>query len=146
MLLISKRSNRFDTTWVNGSFLRPSAVISKIGKSIYSVEVYLPDGSSSKDIARAFGEIPQLRNGFSTAQCAVVFTSDDRPVSSFQLNESFSQVAQLREWRYDSERITGYTEWFGNTTVREIAFEYEPTSQLPSSIIIDRNTYFCHYE
>lgn len=146
LLLIAKRFNRFDTTWVVGSFLQPKAVISKIGNSIFSVEVYLPDGSSNKDIARAFEGIPQLTNGYSSAQCSVVFTSNGRPVSAFQLNDSFSQVAQLREWTYKNQQLTSYTEWFGNTTVRAVVLHYEQSAQLPTSITVDRNTYFCHYE
>lgn len=146
LLLISKRLNRFDTTWVVGSFLQPKAIVSKIGNSIFSVEVYLPDGSSNKDIARAFEAIPQLSNGYSSAQCSVVFTSNGRPVSAFQLNDSFSQVAQLREWTYKNQQLTSYTEWFGNTTVREVVVHYDPSAQWPTTITIDRNTYFCHYE
>lgn len=146
LLLNAKRFNRFDTTWVIGSFLQPKAVISKIGKSIFSVDVFLPDGSSNKDIERAFRQIPQLAGGFPSAQCSVIFTSGGKPVSAFQLNESFSQVAQTREWTYKKQLLTGYTEWFGSSTVREITFHYESDSQLPASVTIDRNTYFCHYE
>lgn len=146
LLLNAKRFNRYDSTWVIGSFLQPEAIVSKIGKSIYSVDVFLPDGSSNKDIERAFQRIPQLAGGFSSAQCSVIFTSGGKPVSAFQLNESFSQVSQTREWTYDKELLTGYTEWFGNTTVREIKLSYENSSQLPASVTIDRNTYFCHYE
>lgn len=146
MLLNAKRFNRFDTTWVIGSFLQPKAIISKIGKSIFSVEVFLPDGSSNKDIERAFQQIPQLAGGYSSAQCSVVFTSEGKPMSAFQLNESFIQVAQTREWTYKKLQLTAYTEWFGSSTVREIAFHYEKNVQLPASVTIDRNTYFCHYE
>ena len=146
LLLNAKRFNRYDSTWVIGSFLQPEAIVSKIGKSIYSVDVFLPDGSSNKDIERAFQRIPQLAGGFPSAQCTVIFTSNGKPVSAFQLNESFSQVSQTREWTYNKQLLTGYTEWFGNTTVREIKLSYEGNSQLPATVTIDRNTYFCHYE
>lgn len=145
LVLRSKSQFRYDSTWVIGSFTQPKAIISKIGNSIFSVELFMPEGSSSKDIQRALDRIPLLKNGFQAAQCSVVFMENDKPHSAFLLNESKSQVAKIREWTYKDDRILTYKEWLGSSIIRDMSWHYSD-SQLPDYVVIDRNTYFYSYE
>ena len=145
LLLRSKSQQRYDSTWVIGSFSKPKAIISKIGNSIFSVEIFMPEGSSNKEIASKLESIPLLKNGFQAAQCSVVFMQNGKPQSAFLLNETNSQVAKIKEWTYHGNQISTYKEWLGNTVIRDMSWHYTET-QLPEYVVIDRNTYFCRYE
>ncbi|MDH4472225.1 MAG: hypothetical protein QE487_06435 [Fluviicola sp.] len=145
LLLRSKSQQRYDTTWVIGSFSHPKVIVSKIGNSIFSVELFMPEGSSSKQITQALESIPMLKNGFQAAQCSVVFMQHNKPQSAFLLNETNSQVAKIKEWTYKGDQILTYKEWLGNSVVRDMSWHYTD-SQLPDYAVIDRNTYFYRYE
>ncbi len=145
LLLRSKSQQRYDSTWVIGSFSQPKAIVSKIGNSIFSVELFMPEGSSSKDIQRALNNVPMLKNGFQAAQCSVTFMLHDKPQETFLLNETNSQVAKIKEWTYKGEQISAYKEWLGNSVIRDMNWHYSD-SQLPDYVVIDRNTYFYRYE
>lgn len=145
LLLRSKSQQRYDSTWVIGSFSQPEAIVSKIGNSIFSVELFLPEGSGSNDIKRALNRVPMLKNGFQAAQCSVVFMKQNKPQNAFLLNETNSQVAKIKEWTYQDDQIATYKEWLGSSVVRDISWHYSE-SQLPDYVVIDRNTYFYSYE
>lgn len=145
LLLRSKSQQRYDTTWVIGSFNNPKVIVSKIGNSIFSVELFMPEGSSNKQITRTLESIPMLKNGFQAAQCSVVFMQHNKPQNAFLLNETNSQVAKIKEWTYKDDQILTYKEWLGNSVVRDMSWYYND-SQLPEYTVIDRNTYFYRYE
>lgn len=146
LFLRSKSGNRYDSTWVMGTFDHPKAVVSKIGKSVFSVELYLPEGSSTNDIIRRFRQLPVTDGNLGTAQCSVIFTKSGKPQRAFLLNDQFSQVAKIKEWTYTSDNnIATYQEWMGTTLTRDMSWHYGK-SQLPEYTVIDRNTYFYHYE
>jgi hypothetical protein len=146
LFLRDKGDDRFDTTWVVGTLERPKAIVSKIGNSIFSAEVYLPEGSSTKDIMRRFNQLPLAGGQIGTAHCSVIFTKGGKPQRAFLLNDRFSQVAKIREWTYNADNtISTYHEWMGASVTREMSWHYGK-SQLPEYTVIDRNTYFYHYE
>jgi hypothetical protein len=145
LLLRSKSQQRYDSTWVIGSFSQPEAIVSKIGNSIFSVELFMPEGSGSNDIRRALNRVPMLKNGFQAAQCSVVFMEKNKPKNAFLLNETNSQVAKIKEWTYQDDQIATYKEWLGSSVIRDISWHYGE-SQLPDYVVIDRNTYFYRYE
>src|SRR3990167_2479462 len=145
LLLRSKSHQQYDSTWVIGSFSHPEVIVSKIGNSIFSVELFMPEGSSNKDIKRALDNVPMLKNGFQAAQCSVVFMQDNKPQNAFLLSETNSQVAKIKEWTYKDNQISTYKEWLGNSVIRDMSWHYDD-SQLPDYVVIDRNTYFYSYE
>ncbi len=146
MILRKKSLDRYDTTWIKGTLENPNLVLTKIGKSVFSVDVYLPEGASTTDIEYAFAKLHLSPNDLLLTQKNVVFMKKGRPISAFLLNESFSQVSQTKSWKYDeNENLIGYEETIGNSTVRSISWKYRK-DLLPESVTIDRNTYFYHYE
>lgn len=146
LLLRSKAGNRYDSTWVIGTFANPSAIVSKIGKSVFSVELYVPEGSSTRQILEHFQKLPISDEAGGTAQCSVIFTKNGKPRRAFLLNDQFSQVAKIREWTYThDDNIASYQEWTGNVLTKAMSWHYGK-SQLPEYTIIDRNTYFYRYE
>jgi len=145
-ILRKKSLDRYDTTWVKGTFENPSLVMTKIGKSVFSVDVYLPEGSSTSDIEYAFKKLNLSQNDLLLTQKNVVFMNNGRPTSAFLLNEAFSQVSQTKSWKYDEyQNLIAYEEMIGSSTVRSITWKYRK-DLLPESVTIDRNTYFYHYE
>lgn len=147
LFLRRKQGNKSDTTWLIGMASDPKAIISKIGNSVFSVDLYLPDGSSKSDIVQRFNELPGItKTALITAQCSVTFTESGRPQRTFLLNEQFSQVAKIREWNYaDNGNIAAYKEWTGDAQTLDMQWHYS-NSQLPDYTVIDRNTYFYRYE
>lgn len=146
MLLHSKTNLNNDTTWVMGTFEKPKAIISKIGNSLFSVDLFLPEGSSTSDIIALFKSFPETGGEPGSARCTITFTESGRPQRTFLLNEVFSQVAKVREWTYTADNnIATYNEWTGNVLTNQMTWHYGKT-QLPDYTIINRNTYFYHYE
>jgi hypothetical protein len=139
-------NNHFDSTWVFGTLLKPEAIVSKIGKSVFSVELFMRENSSTRDIIRHFNALPVTGINIETAHCSVTFMRSGKPRRSFLLNDQFSQVAKIREWSYTpGNNIASYQEWMGDVPTREMSWHYGK-SQLPEYTVIDRNTYFYHYE
>lgn len=147
LLLREKSGNRYDTTWVEGSFDHPKAVISKIGKSLFSMEVFVPEGSSTSEIATAFRRYAFPKEELALSEKTVVFTSNGKPLTAFALDENFSQVSQLKTWSYlKNGNLEHYEEYVGITPVRTITWTYRRTDNLPESMTIDRKQYFYAYE
>lgn len=146
LFLRSKTNNSFDSTWVIGTLDQPKKIISKIGKSIYSIEVYMPMGSSTSEIEKAFKSLGYSEKALLLAEKTVVFIEKGKPISAFSLNETFSQVAQTRSWTYTkSKQLALYEEQMGNTVTKSISFTYRK-DQLPATMTIDRKLYFYSYE
>jgi len=146
LLLRSKTGNRFDTTWLTGTLDRPKALISKIGRTLFSIDLYLPEGSSTQQIVNAFHRLPFSEEVIAGTQCTVIFTRKGRPQTAFLLNEQFSQVAKTRSWTYTKDfRIATYKEWIGSSVIKDMSWEYG-SSSLPERLIINRKMYFYHYE
>lgn len=146
LLLHRKTGNRYDSTWVVGALEQPDAIITKIGRSVFSIELFLPEGSSTNDIVDRFGALSLDGDNLGAAQRTVTFTQNGRPLRTFLLNDAFSQVARIREWTYTKDaNIATYQEWMGAALVRDMSWHYGK-SQLPEYTTIDRNTYFYTYE
>lgn len=146
LLLHAKSNNKNDTTWVIGTFEQPKAIISKIGNSLFSVDLFMPEGSSTSDIRSCFRSFSVTGSEPGSAHCTVTFMESGRPQRTFLLNEAFSQIAKIREWTYtDDDNIATFSEWTGNVLTSEMTWHYGKT-QLPDYTIINRNTYFYHYE
>jgi len=146
LLLHAKRNDVYDSTWVIGSFAQPEAIVHKIGNSIFSVELFLPEGSSKSEIIQHFDKLPMTDSLLAAIQCTVTFMSDDKPQRSFLLDERFSQIAKIKEWTYTKDNgISTYREWTGTSLTHDIQWHYG-NSQLPTYATIDRNTYFYSYE
>lgn len=146
MILRKKSLDRYDTTWIKGTLENPNLVLTKIGNSVFSVDVYLPEGSSTSDIKYAFDKLNLSPNDLLLTQKNVVFVKNGRPTSAFLLNELFSQVSQTKSWKYDgNENLVEYDEMIGSSTIRSITWKYRK-DMLPESVTIDRNTYFYSYE
>ena len=145
-LLRYKSDNRFDTTWIFGTLTAPAAVVSKIGKTLFSIDLYMRKGSSTRDIVAAFRKLPFDTRSVAAAQCSVIFTESGRPREAFLLSETFSQVGKTKSWTYRPDHsITAYQEWIGTSVVKDMTWEYG-TSQLPERLTVNRKTYFYHYE
>lgn len=146
LFLRTKSNNSFDSTWVVGSLEQPKKIISKIGKSLYSVELFMPSGSSNSQIENAFKSLGYSDQALLLAEKTVVFVEKGKPVNAFSLNETYSQVAQIRSWTYNKEQqLTLYEEQMGNTVTKSISFTYRK-DQLPATMTIDRKLYFYSYE
>lgn len=146
LLLLHQKNGSADTTWIFGSFNNPKAIISKIGNSLFDVELFMPEGSSTREIIASFNSFPQTGGNMGYAHCSVTFMKSGLPQRSFLLNETFSQIARIREWTYTADHnIATYQEWNGNSLTHSMSWHYDK-SQLPEYTIIDRNTYFYHYE
>jgi hypothetical protein len=146
LLLREKSQNRLDTTWIFGKLEHPEKVISKIGNSLYSVEIYLPEGSSTTDIKQVFQSLGFSDQSLLLAEKTVVFVRNQRPVSAFLLNEFYSQISQSKRWEYDKAgNLVLYEEYVGNTATRSISWTYRQ-DLLPDVMTIDRKQYFYSYE
>lgn len=146
LLLHAKRDNHSDSTWVIGTFSQPKAIVHKIGNSIFSVELFLPEGSSKSEIIQYYHTLPMTDSLLGAAQCTVTFMSDGKPQRSFLLDEQFSQISEIREWTYTKNHcISTYREWTGTSITHDMQWHYGH-SQLPEYATIDRNTYFYSYE
>jgi len=146
LFLREKRADRIDSTWIYGALQHPEKVISKIGNSLYSVEIYLPEGSSTTDIQHVFQNLGFSDQSLLLAEKTIVFTRNNRPVSAFILNEVYSQISQSKSWEYDKTgNLVKYEEYVGNTATRSISWTYRP-DLLPDVMTIDRKQYFYSYE
>ncbi len=146
LLLHAKRNTSYDSTWVIGSFSQPEAIVHKIGNSIFSVELFLPDGSSKSEIIQHYERLPMVDSQLGVTQFIVTFTANRRPQRSFLLDERFSQIIKVREWTYNKNHaIATYREWTGNTITQDMQWYYGE-SQLPDYATFNRNTYFYSYE
>ncbi len=146
ILLRKKNSNQFDTTFVYGSLLKPKLVVTKIGKNIYSIDAYMKSTASTSEIKSVFAKMNRNEDEMLFAQRNVVFVENEKPVSSFMLNEDYVQVSQVKQWDYDeNQNLIRYQEFIGNSVVRDIEWVYR-ADLLPESITIDRKKYFCAYK
>lgn len=146
LVLKRKAHDRFDTTFVRGILDQPKSVVSKIGKNIFSIDVFLPIGSSTEDIKSAFDALSYTDEDLIFAQKNVVFIENDKPIGAFLLNDTFSQVTQTKLWEYDDNgNLTLYEEYIGNATVRSITWTYRD-DLLPNTITIGRKQYFYAYK
>lgn len=146
LFLREKLANRIDSTWIYGDLKLPDKVITKIGNSLYSVEIFLPEGSSTSQIESVFNNLGFTQQSLMLAEKTVVFTKNNRPTSAFLLNEFFSQIAQTKKWVYDKQQnLIQYDEYVGNTTTRSISWSYRE-DLLPDMMTIDRKQYFYSYE
>lgn len=146
LVLKRKALDRFDTTFVKGTLEQPKSVVSKIGKNIFSIDVFLPEGSSTDDIKAAFDTLAYTSEDLIFAQKNVIFIENNKPTGAFLLNEAFSQVTQTRLWEYDTNgNLTLYEEYIGNATIRSITWTYRD-DLLPKTITIGRKQYFYAYK
>lgn len=145
LILRKKSLGRYDSTWVKGTLENPNMVLSKIGNSVFSIDVYLPEGASTSDIRKQFDALGLTPNDLLLAEKNVIFTSNGKPISAYLLNELYSQVSQTKSWTYDeNDNLSIYKEMSGNTIVRSISWKYRE-DLLPESMTIDRKEYFYHY-
>lgn len=146
-LCLQKRANnRFDTTWIYGTLLQPKVIASKIGNTLYSIDLFIKDGSSTSQISDAFSKLPFSAESIARAQCSVVFTQAGRPVNAFLLNENFVQVIRTKAWTYNpNHTVASYQEWLGNSIIKTMSWKYGE-STLPTHLIVNRKTYFYQYQ
>ena len=145
-LLRRKTDSRFDTTWIFGTLTEPEAVASRIGKTLFSIDLYIKNGSSTQEIMAAFKKLPFDPADITSAQCTVIFTESGRPKEAFLLSDNFSQIAKTKAWTYNANHsIKTYQEWMGTSLVKDMVWEYG-RSQLPEKLTIDRKTYFYRYD
>ncbi len=146
-LCLQKRANaRFDTTWIQGTLQQPEFVASKIGNTLYSIDLYIKYGSSTSQIGEAFSQLPFSPESISRAQCSVIFTRNGRPIDAFLLYENFVQIIRTKAWTYNSDHtLASYQEWLGNSVIKTMSWQYGE-STLPTHLIVNRKTYFYHYQ
>lgn len=145
-VLRKKNANRYDTTFVYGSFEHPELVITKIGKNVYSIDLYIHMDASTAEIKAAFSNIQLPEDQLLFTQRNVIFTENNRPVSAFMLNENDAQVSQIKRWEYDDNgNLLIYEEYIGSSVVRSMEWTYR-SDLLPNSVTIDRKQYFYAYE
>ena len=146
IVLKKKTMNRYDTTMIVGALDQPQSVVSKIGKNIYSIDLFLPVGSSTEDIKAAYNKLNYTYDETLFAQRSVVFTEHGRPVNAFLLNDEFRQVSQSKVWEYDQHgSLEFYEEYIGNSVVRTMKWEFGD-DLLPKSVTIGRKQYFYAYK
>lgn len=146
LVLKKKTMNRYDTTIIVGTLDQPQSVVSKIGKNIYSIDLFLPVGSSTEDIKNAYNKLNYSYDETLFAQRSIVFTENGRPVNAFLLNDEFRQVSQSKVWEYDKHgSLEFYEEYIGNSVVRSMKWTFNE-DLLPESVTIGRKQYFYAYQ
>lgn len=146
LVLRQKKNGLADSTFIYGSLQQPTAMVSKIGKSIYSVQLFMNQSSSTSEIQAAFETIGLSANTLLNVNKSVVFLDKGLPVSAFQLDENCTQIGQIKSWEYSNKRqLLNYKEMVSNSTVREMEFSYRPDG-LPSEMSINGKTYLYSYE
>ncbi len=146
LVLRQKKSGLADSTFVYGTIEHPSAIVTKIGKSIFSVQIFMPQSSSTSELAAAFTKYGLDMNDLLNVDKSVIFLDKGLPVSAFQLDENCSQISQIKTWEYsDKLQLINYKEYIANSVIREMEFVYR-NDGLPSSMNINGKTYLYSYQ
>lgn len=146
MILKHKINEKIDTTFIHTIDNKHKITVFKIGDIIQGVQFMVPQNTKTSELKSLFSKLKLDPITNSTSTLSVIYTKNNLPIESFNLNDDFIQFSKEKEWFYSSKNcLEKYIEYYNNSIVKTVKFEYTK-NYIPKKMIVNNIHYYFEYQ
>lgn len=146
MILKHKINDKIDTTFIYTIDKNQKVSVFKIGDIVQGMQFIVPQNTKTSELKSLYKNLKLDPNTVSTSSLSVIYTKNNLPIESFNLNDDFIQFSKEKEWFYSNKNcLEKYIEYYNNSMVKTVKFEYTKNN-IPKKMIVNNIHYYFEYQ